>query len=237
MSGGGDAATRVLVVDDEQDIRRLVRLTLERDGYEVVEATDGKEALRQLFATEPRLVILDVMMPEMSGWTALERIRDVSDIPVILLTARAFETERVRGLRAGADDYVVKPFSPAELAARVGAILRRSDRNGPADVSTRYEDEFLSLEKAERKVVVDGRHVALTPLEYRLLVTLIDHRGEVLDRERLLTLVWGGPGAVFPEQVKLYVGYLRRKLGNRRDGSSPIETVRGFGYIYRPSSA
>ena len=224
--------TPILVVDDEDDIRCLVREALEREGHETVEAGDGKAALRQLHELHPRLVVLDVMMPELDGWQTLERIRDVSDVPVILLTARALEWERTRGLRAGADDYMTKPFSPMELAARVDALLRRAgsrenDRPGS------YDDGFVRIDFARRQVTVAGAPVSLTPLEYRLLAAFTEHQEQVLDRDQLLKMVWGSRTAVFPDQVKVYVGYLRRKLGVRSDGTSPIETVRGFGYIYR----
>ncbi len=222
----------ILVVDDEADIRGLVRVALEREGHTVVEAVDGIDAVRKLYELRPALVILDVMMPELDGWATLGRIRDVSEVPIIMLTARGFDTERSRGLRNGADDYVIKPFSPMELTARVTALLRRT-QGREIDHPTVYDDGFLRVDKAQRKVVVGKREVGLTPLEFRLLTTLIDHRDEVLDRDRLLKLVWGSVTAVFPEQVKLYVGYVRRKLGTRADGTSPIETVRGFGYIYR----
>ena len=177
-----------------------------------------------------------MMMPELDGWATLERMRDVSDVPIIMLTARGFDTERSRGLRSGADDYVIKPFSPMELTARVAALLRRA-QGRETELPMVFDDGFLSIDKAQRKVVVGGRDVSLTPLEFRLLTTLVDHRDEVLDRDRLLTLVWGGATAVFPEQVKLYVGYVRRKIGMRADGTSPIETIRGFGYIYRGAPA
>lgn len=222
----------ILVVDDEQDIRALIRETLEREGHETVEAGDGKAALRQLHELHPRLVVLDVMMPELDGWQTLERIRDVSDVPVILLTARTLEWERTRGLRSGADDYLTKPFSPMELAARVDALLRRS-RGRETDRPVVYEDAFVRIDFAQRQVTVGDRQVSLTPLEFRLLNAFTENRDQVLDRDHLLTMVWGSRTAVFPDQVKVYVGYLRRKLGVRGDGASPIETVRGFGYIYR----
>jgi DNA-binding response OmpR family regulator len=222
----------ILVVDDEDDIRLLVREALEREGHETVEATDGRTALRRLYELHPRLVVLDVMMPELDGWQTLERIRDVSDVPVILLTARALEWERTRGLRGGADDYMTKPFSPMELAARVDALLRRTgDRE--TERPGVYDDGFVRIDFAQRQVVVAGAPVRLTPLEFRLLTAFTENRDRVLDRDQLLTMVWGSRTAVFPDQVKVYVGYLRRKIGVRADGSSPIETVRGFGYIYR----
>ena len=223
----------ILVVDDEEDIRFLVRETLEREGHATVEAGDGKAALRQLHELHPRLVVLDVMMPELDGWQTLERIRDISDVPVILLTARALEWERTRGLRSGADDYMAKPFSPMELAARVDALLRRAG-NRENDRPRVYDDGFVRIDFAQRQVTVAGRQVSLTPLEFRLLTAFTENREQVLEREQLLTMVWGSRTAVFPDQVKVYVGYLRRKIGVRSDGGSPIETVRGFGYIYRP---
>jgi DNA-binding response OmpR family regulator len=222
----------ILVVDDEDDIRLLVREALEREGHETIEATDGRTALRRLYELHPRLVVLDVMMPELDGWQTLERIRDVSDVPVILLTARALEWERTRGLRGGADDYMTKPFSPMELAARVDALLRRTGGRGSERPGV-YDDGFVRIDFAQRQVVVAGAPVRLTPLEFRLLTAFTENRDQVLDRDQLLTMVWGSRTAVFPDQVKVYVGYLRRKIGVRADGSSPIETVRGFGYIYR----
>jgi DNA-binding response OmpR family regulator len=222
----------ILVVDDEEDIRSLVREALEREGHQTVEAGDGKAALRRLHEVHPRLVVLDVMMPELDGWQTLARIRDVSDVPVILLTARALEWERTRGLRSGADDYMTKPFSPMELAARVEALLRRAG-SGDDDRPGVYDDGFVRIDFAQRQVTVTGRPVSLTPLEFRLLSAFTENGEQVLDRDQLLTMVWGSRTAVFPDQVKVYVGYLRRKIGVRADGTSPIETVRGFGYIYR----
>ncbi len=225
--------TRALVVDDEPDIRGLVRDILEEEGLEVSEAPDGRAALRVLHEERPDLVILDVMMPDLDGWATLERIRDVSDVPVIMLTARSLEWERARGLRAGADDYLGKPFSAIELAARVVALMRRAHRDD--DRPTIYSDDFLQIDFAAREVTAGGRVVALTPLEFRMLNVFVQHVGRAVGKEQMLEAVWGRRDAVFPEQVKLYVGYLRRKLGLRPDGSSPIETIRGFGYMYRPS--
>jgi DNA-binding response OmpR family regulator len=226
---GEDMSTsRVLVVDDEADVRRLVRELLERAGHVVDEAPDGRTALRVLYGAKPDLVVLDVTMPELDGWQTLERIRDVSDVPVLMLTARAAELEKVRGLRAGADDYVTKPFGRQELLARVEAALRRSRR--ASEPPERYADAVVEIDFAQAQVRVNGREVALTPLEFRLLGTFVRHPNQVLSRDQLLELVWGNNAA--PEQVKLYVGYLRRKLGV--DGL--IETVRGFGYRYRKPS-
>jgi DNA-binding response OmpR family regulator len=224
---------RVLVVDDERDLRRLVRRLLEREGAEVEEAADGREALRLLYSLQPDLVILDVLMPGLNGWDTLARIREVTDVPVLMLTARRQELERVRGLREGADDYVGKPFGSLELLARVEALLRRDKRDRP-DVPERYDDGLLQIDFASREVTFGGHAVDLTPLEYRLLGVLVQHPRHVLEREQLLALVWGPSTPVTSAQVKLYVAYLRRKLRAAAGREPPIETVRGVGYRYRP---
>jgi DNA-binding response OmpR family regulator len=218
----------ILVVDDEADIRELLRELLRRSDYEVLEAGDGKEALRTLYDASPDLVLLDVSMPALDGWATLERIREVSDIPVIMLTAQAEELQRVRGLKGGADDYVAKPFGRQELLARVEALLRRTRTREPT--RERYQDAFVEIDYANRAVRVQGRDARLTPLEFRLLTAFVENANQVLSREQLIALVWGDRRGVLSEQVKIYVGYVRRKLGIGEDG--PIETVRGFGYRY-----
>jgi DNA-binding response OmpR family regulator len=222
----------VLVVEDEVDVRRLVRVLLERAGHTVVEAANGLEALRRLEADAPDLIVLDVAMPELDGWQTLERIRDLSDVPVLMLTARAGELDKVRGLRSGADDYVTKPFGRQELLARVEALLRRT--SGPPEVRAAYEDATLQIDYVSREVTVEGRQVQLTPLEFKLLSAFVRHPNETLSRTRLLELVWGDVDGFGGDQVKLYVGYLRRKLGWEPSDGGPLETVRGFGYRYRP---
>ena len=221
---------RVLVVDDDADIRLLVRSLLERAGYDVSEAEDGKAALRSFYENPPALVILDVTMPEMDGYQTLERLRDLSDVPVLMLTARSQELEKVRGLSAGADDYVPKPFGRQELLARVQALLRRS--GGRTEVVEAYAGDFVEIDYAQRKVTVDSRDVQLTPLEFKLLAAFVQNPGQVLSRDQLLEIVWGDPYGVSGDQVKLYVGYLRKKLVPDAPDTAPIETVRGFGYRY-----
>ena len=226
--------TRILVVDDDQDIRLLLRELLERAGYTVDEAEDGRTALRTLFTTPPALVILDVTMPDMDGYQTLERIRDLSEVPVLMLTARTQELEKVRGLSAGADDYVAKPFGRQELLARVQALLRRS--GGKSEVVETYADDFVSVDYGQRRIVVQGRDVQLTPLEFKLLAAFVQNPNQVLSRDQLLEIVWGDPYGVSGDQVKLYVGYLRKKLVPDDPARAPIETVRGFGYRYRKPS-
>ena len=223
--------TRVLVVDDEADIRELVRELLGRAGYDVVEAPNGSEALKLFYSQQPDFVILDVQMPVLDGWETLTRIRDVSDVPVLMLTARAEELDKVRGLRAGADDYLTKPFGRQELLARVSANLRRAGTR--ETVPELYADAFVTIDFAQRSVFAGDDQVSLTPLEFRLLTAFVQNPNQVLSHEQLLELVWGDERAAERDQVKLYVGYLRRKLGTSGD-DPPIETVRGFGYRYRP---
>ena len=226
-----NARPRVLVVDDDADIRLLLRELLERAGYLVEEAENGKIALRNLFSNAPALVILDVSMPEMDGYQTLERIRDLSDVPVLMLTARTQELEKVRGLTAGADDYVAKPFGRQELLARVQALLRRT--GGKSEVIEAYADDFVQIDYAQRQVTVQGNPVQLTPLEFKLLAAFVQNPNQVLSRDQLLEIVWGDPYGVSGDQVKLYVGYLRKKLDPSAPDSVPVETVRGFGYRYR----
>jgi DNA-binding response OmpR family regulator len=225
-------AARVLVIDDDDDIRGLVVELLQRAGLTVQQAPDGRAGLRAFHQSPADLVVLDVSMPELDGWETLERIRDLSDVPVIMLTARGAELERVRGLQAGADDYMVKPFGRQELVARVQALLRRARATGGDDRQDSYADDRLTIDFAQRAVTYDGRDASLTPLEFKLLSAFVRHPRQVLSREQLLELVWGDAYGVSGDQVKLYVGYLRRKLDPDRPDEVPIETVRGFGYRY-----
>ena len=225
---------RVLVVDDDDDIRGLVVELLQRAGLDVDQANDGRAGLRAFHQSPPDLVVLDVSMPGLDGWQTLERIRDLSDVPVIMLTARGAELERVRGLQAGADDYMVKPFGRQELVARVQALLRRA-RTSSEERQETYADERITIDFAQRAVTYEGREVPLTPLEFKLLSALVRHPRQVLSRQQLLELVWGDAYGVSGDQVKLYVGYLRRKLDPEQPERVPIETVRGFGYRYQVS--
>jgi DNA-binding response OmpR family regulator len=223
----------VLVVDDDADVRTLVCELLARAGYAVSEAPDGREALRRLYDERPDLIVLDVSMPGLDGWATLERIRELSSVPVVMLSALGAELEKVRALRGGADDYVTKPFGRQELLARVESVLRRAPAR---EVRATYADELLEVDFAQRRVRANGADVELTPLEFRLLTAFVDHPGQLLEHEQLLLLVWGGERGSSRDQVKLYVGYLRRKLGAAGVPPDVIESVRGYGYRYAPGS-
>jgi DNA-binding response OmpR family regulator len=224
----------VLVVDDDADVRTLVCELLARAGYTVSQAPDGREALRLLYDERPDLIVLDVSMPELDGWATLERIRELSSVPVVMLSALGAELEKVRALRGGADDYVTKPFGRQELLARVESVLRRSPS---PEVRAAYADELLEVDFSQRRVRANGIDVELTPLEFRLLTAFVDHPGQLLEHDQLLQLAWGGERGSSRDQVKLYVGYLRRKLGAAGVSPDVIESVRGYGYRYEPGSA
>lgn len=223
---------RVLVIDDDDDVRALVCELLELGGYRVTSAADGRSGLRLFHDVRPNLVVLDVAMPGLDGWHVLERIRDISDAPVLMLTAHGAELERVRGLKSGADDYVAKPFGRQELLARIEALLRRSQE--PQHLEA-YEDGVLSVDFARQLVAVDSKEFPLTAQEFRLLSVFVRHPNHVLSPGQLLEQAWGGTDGRSPEQVKLYVSYLRRKLGITGNTPFRIETVRGAGYRFIPA--
>ena len=226
------AKDRVLVVDDEFAVSDLVCDVLEEAGFEVASSKDGREAVRTFFEWRPQLVILDIRMPGMDGWSVLDRIREVSNVPVIIMSGLGRENDAVRGLRNGADDYIVKPVRTAELVARVESALRRA-RPAAENANGVYSDRVLHLDPARHEVAVSGRQIDLTPQEFRLLSSLVQNAGLVMSADRLSELCWPGGGGV--ENVRVYVGHLRRKLGDPPKAPRMIETVREFGYRYRPS--
>ena len=222
---------KILVVDDQEPIRQLLRASLEPQGYSVRLAPDGQEGLKIFFAWQPSLVVLDVRMPKMDGWGLLDRIREVSEVPVIMLTALGMEDDAVRGLRGGADDYVIKPLRITEFLARVEAVLRKF--KGAADTQEIYEDRVLHVDFLRHRVYLRGDEIDLAPQEFRLLAALVRNSGVVLSTDRLLDLSWTeGEGG--PENVRVYIGYLRKKLEQEPREPKLIETVRSFGYRYRP---
>jgi len=222
--------TRVLVVDDEAPIVELVRGYLEREGYAVEAATDGPSAVDAVRTSAPDVVVLDVMLPGLDGIEVCRRIRMFSDAYVLMLTARGEEIDRIMGLTVGADDYLVKPFSPRELVARVKALLRRPRR--PTDAAAGVPPG-LELDEARRVVRVDGAPVDLTALEFNLLGVLARDPGVVVGRQALLDRVWGPDFVADDHLVDVHIGNLRKKLGDEPARPRFIETVRGVGYRLR----
>ncbi len=222
----------ILVVDDEERMARFIRLNLEHDGFQVVEAHRGLEAIHQLRDSMPDVVILDVMMPDLDGFEVLKMIREVSHVPVIMLTAKGEEDDRVKGLELGADDYVTKPFSPRELVSRVRAVLRRTEGSGFGAKESYQIDERLKIDFSRREIWVEGKLVKLRPTEYRLLYHLVQNAGWVMTYDQLLSKVWGYEYRDEPHYVRLYINYLRQKL--EKDPANPkyILTERGVGYRF-----
>ncbi|BAJ63539.1 MULTISPECIES: response regulator transcription factor [Anaerolinea] len=223
----------ILVVDDEERMVRFIRLNLEHDGFQVISAYRGYEALEKVRTEMPDLVLLDVMLPDLDGFEVLKLIRESSNTPVIMLTAKGEEDDRVRGLELGADDYITKPFSPRELVSRVKAVLRRVEATSlTAKNEIIQVDDRLKIDFGRREVWVEGNLVKLRPTEYRLLYHLVQNAGWVMTYEQLLTKVWGYEYRDEEHYVRLYVNYLRQKI--EEDPSNPkyILTERGVGYRF-----
>jgi DNA-binding response OmpR family regulator len=222
----------ILVVDDEERMARFVRLNLEHDGFHVVEAYRGMQAIQAMRDALPDLVLLDVMMPDIDGFEVLRMIREISTVPVIMLTAKGEEDDRVRGLELGADDYITKPFSPRELVSRVRAVLRRTETAGAAPRELIQVDDRLKIDFGRREVWVNGEQVKLRPTEYRLLYHLVQNAGWVLTYDQLLSKVWGYEYRDEPHYVRLYINYLRQKLEEEPANPKYILTERGVGYRF-----
>jgi DNA-binding response OmpR family regulator len=222
---------RILLVDDEPDLRAMLRRYLQAEGFEVTDAADGEAALSRLRGSTPDLILLDVAMPGKDGFTVLQEIRRTSDVPVIMLTARAEEVDRVVGLTIGSDDYVTKPFSPRELVARIRAVLRRG-RSGRQDADDTLTFDGITLDPAAREIAVDGGPVELSALEFDLLAALASAPGRVFTRAQLLERVWGWDYFGAERVVDVHIGNLRKTLGD--DAANPrfIGTVRGVGYKF-----
>ncbi len=223
---------RILVVDDAPDIVHAVRLYLEMEGFTVYSAFNGRQAVEVVRSKLPDLVVLDVMMPELDGLSALKMIREVTNTPVILLTVRNEEDMKVRGLRLGADDYVTKPFSQRELLGRIQAVLRRSEMPASVPKTEIDIDERLSIDFSQNKVSVDQQVLRLTPTEHRLLYHLISNPGRVLTYENLLAKVWGYEYREETHYVRLYINYLRQKIESDPSKPNYILTERGLGYRF-----
>jgi DNA-binding response OmpR family regulator len=226
---------RILAVHDQADIEKVLSPLFTSAGYEFSSVSDGRSGLHKLHEFQPDLVVLDIGVPGKDGLAMLERIRDTADIPVLLLSARDQTADKVRGLRAGADDYLSKPYSGPELLARVQGLLRRSGRAEPIQNEI-YDDGLVRIDRRTRLITVDGGEMELTAIEFRLLNMLVQHEGAALSLSQLLAAVWDDPGAVAPARVKFAVLRLRAKLGWKGQ-SSPITAIRGIGYRYRSGSS
>lgn len=225
--------TRLLIVDDDANLRHALGYAFRQEGFEVVSAEDGTQALASFRQTHPDLVVLDVMLPGKDGFEVCRALRRESDVPVIMLTARDTELDKVVGLEIGADDYLAKPFSTRELVARVRAMLRRTRRVEPARQDARIEIEELVLDGSRHRVTLAGREVALKPKEFDLLAFFMGHAGQVFGRDQLLASVWGYDFAGDSRTVDTHVKTLREKLGDSAERPRWIQTVRGVGYRFR----
>lgn len=227
--------TNILVVEDEPSIAEVVGLYLRRAGYQVQTAADGQSALDQLSQQMPDLIILDLMLPKADGLTITRWLRDRSDVPIIMLTARREESDRIAGLEMGADDYVVKPFSPQELVSRVRAVLRRTQSSDRRDLPSRLVFEDLSIDPGTHLVTVSGADLVLTAKEFDLLYLLASHPRQVFTRDQLLDDIWGGADYIDPSTVTVHIRRLREKI--ELDPSNPkrLQTVWGVGYKFEPA--
>jgi DNA-binding response OmpR family regulator len=224
----------ILIVEDDRKTASLLALYLEREGFKTVSAYNGEDALQLARSHSPIFVILDLMLPKVDGWEVCRELRYTSDVPILILTAREEEMDRLLGLNLGADDYVSKPFSPLEVVARVKAILRRA-RLAPAKPKTLLTAQGLTLDLAKRHVTLSGRPVSLTLLEYRLLEALMAAPGRVFTREELLNSLHPGGESVIDRVVDVHIGKLRQKIESDPSRPSLIETVRGLGYRFTES--
>jgi two-component system KDP operon response regulator KdpE len=224
----------ILVIEDDKELLQFLYTALSKDAYRVLSARDGIEGVRICEEQHPDLILLDLMLPCMDGWETCWRIRDCSDVPIIMLTALDSERDIVRGLELGADDYVVKPFKLSELRARIKAVLRRYRHSLTEDALIQVDDR-LAIDQARACLVVDGQAVELSPLEYRLLRCFLDNAGRILTHQSLLTQVWGWEFVDETQYLKVYVCQLRKKIEEDPQTPHYIHTERGLGYRFEPS--
>ncbi|HSW58663.1 MAG TPA: response regulator transcription factor [Dehalococcoidales bacterium] len=223
----------ILVVDDEPRVIQSLQMHLELEGFRVISAGNGFQAIEKVVKENPGLIILDVMMPEMDGLETLKKIRSISDVPVIFLSVKGEEYDRVRGLDLGADDYMTKPYSPRELISRIKAVLRRTEPKSLNEHSEIVVDPDLTINFDQRKVVVRGKEIILRPTEYRLLYQLVTNPGKLLTHETLLSRVWGPEYRDEDQYVRLYIGYLRQKIESNPKNPVYILSERGLGYRFQ----
>lgn len=219
---------RLLIIDDDPTLLRFLREFFEREGYQTSTAGSGQQGLRLFYAERPDLVVVDVMMPGMDGWEVTARLRELAEVPVIMLTAKTAEADKLRGFRLGVDDYVTKPFSLAELGARVAAVLARAAAL-PGGEPVRVAGS-ITVDMKKRQASLDGRTLSLTPTEFRLLACLAQRAGEAVSQDDLSTAVWGQARAGADSALRRYVWFLRKKIESDPDNPRRLVTVRGFGY-------
>ena len=224
--------TKLLIIEDDADLVKALELYFSRAGYEVVTAANGLEGLQVLYKERPDIVILDIAMPKLDGWEVCRRIRELSQVPIVILTARVQEDERVKGLKLGADDYVVKPFSLKELDARLEAVLRRARAARPIKEGVIFANNELVIDSDRLIVTREGRHVELTPTELRLLLFLAENEGRVLTHKQILEKIWGAEYVDDVDYVKLFVYRLRRKIEADAENPRYILSERGIGYRF-----
>lgn len=223
----------ILVVDDEHRMVQFISMNLDLEGFRVVSATNGYEALEKVTRELPDLVVLDIMMPDMDGFETLKKVRELSSVPVIFLSVKNEEYDRVHGLDLGADDYLTKPFSPRELVSRIRAVLRRTEARNPVTTSEIAVDENLRINFDQRKVIVRGQEIHLRPTEHRLLYHLVNNAGKLLSHETLLSRVWGPEYRDEDQYVRLYITYLRQKIEEDPKNPRYILSERGLGYRFK----
>ncbi|MGN0313111.1 MAG: response regulator transcription factor [Lachnospiraceae bacterium] len=223
-------ANQILVVDDEEKIRELIKKYAEFEGYEITEAENGMEAIRICNERDFDLIIMDVMMPELDGFSAVRAIREKKDIPVLMLSARGEEYDKIHGFEIGIDDYVVKPFSPKELMMRARVIMQRNEKSEPSGMEHKiFKEEGLVIDFTARTVTIDGERVDMSPKEYALLFYLVENRNIALSREKLITEVWGYDYYGDDRTLDTHIKLLRNSLGKYRDH---LVTLRGVGYKF-----
>ena len=232
--GGASIGSRILVIDDDPDIAKLLTTILKPHGFVVYHSGDGAEGIKNAYELHPDLIILDVMMPMMDGWDVCTRLRELSDVPILMLTARSAETDMLRGFTLGADDYIKKPFSKAELEVRVRALLRRKkNRNGRSDIS-HYTDKVLNIDLETQAVELHGKALDLSATEYSLLACLVRNMGKTVPHSQLLREVWGCEYGNLSTTLTLYIHYLRKKLEHGQHDHQYIHTQWGRGYCFVP---
>jgi two-component system KDP operon response regulator KdpE len=223
-----DTAGKILVIEDDVGLAEFIQYQLQREHYAVLLSHRGEDGLRKAYEWQPDLILLDIMMPEMDGWLVCQRLREISNVPIIFTTALGAERDVVRGLEMGADDYLIKPFGPKELIARIQAVLRRHARSAPHGKP--YDNGRLVIDLERREVRVGGQPIVLTPMEYKLLTVLVNNEDKVLSHAYLLKEVWGQAYQNERQYLKLYIWYLRQKLESDPSHPTLILTERGVGY-------